>query len=147
MLEILPPHISIVGTHPLFGPQSGKNGIAGLNIAVCEVRGNCGNAVASFCSEKLGLKVFQVTPEEHDHEAAYVQGLTHMIAKMLVSLDLPQFKMTTKTYELIDRAVDFVRYDSDELFRTIERENPFVEETKKSFFAAARKLEKKLSEN
>ena len=39
MEKILPAGVDIVGTHPLFGPQSGKDGIAGLNIAVCNVRG------------------------------------------------------------------------------------------------------------
>ena len=94
---------------------------------------------------KLGLQVFQVTPEEHDRELAYVHGLTHMLGKVIVALDLPKFRMTTKTYELIDQAVDYIRYDSDELFQAIERENPFAETAKKSFFAAARKLEEKLS--
>jgi prephenate dehydrogenase len=145
MLEILPPSVAIVGTHPLFGPQSGKHGINGLNMAVCEVRGGRGPEVVQFCVEKLGLRVSQVTPEQHDREVAYVQGLTHMIAKMIVALDLPKFTMTTKTYELIDQAVEFIRYDSDDLFRTIERENPFAGEAKQAFFSAARRLEEKLS--
>lgn len=145
MQELLPPHISIVGTHPLFGPQSGKNGIVGLNIVVCEVRGGRGKDVAKFCADKLGLRVTETTPETHDREAAYVQGLTHMLAKIVVSLDLPPMQFPTRTYELMQQMVEMVRYDSDELFRAIERENPFAVEAKKSFFAAARKLEEKLS--
>lgn len=39
MGERLPDGVRIVGTHPLFGPQSAKDGVAGLRIAVCEVRG------------------------------------------------------------------------------------------------------------
>jgi prephenate dehydrogenase len=146
MMEILPPHIAIVATHPLFGPQSGKNGIAGLKMAVCDIRGGRGGEVAAFCAEKLGLNVFQVTPEEHDRELAYVHGLTHMLGKVIVALDLPKFRMTTRTYDLFDQAVEFIRYDSDELFHAIERENPFAEEAKKSFFTAARRLEEKLLE-
>ncbi len=141
MLEILPPAVSIVGTHPLFGPQSGKNGIAGLNIAICEVRGGKGPCVAKFCAEKLGLRTFEVTPEEHDREAAYVQGLTHMLAKIIVALDLPPMRFPTRTYELMMQMVDMVRHDSDELFRAIERENPFSEEAKLAFFSAANDLE------
>jgi prephenate dehydrogenase len=144
MLEILPPGVSIVGTHPLFGPQSGKNGIAGLNMAVCDVRGKRGDGVAKFCTEKLGLRVSQVSPEEHDREAAYVQGLTHMLAKIVVSLDLPPMRFPTKTYELMQQMVEMVRYDSDELFRAIQSENPFSEEAKLAFFTAAKDLEDKL---
>jgi prephenate dehydrogenase len=144
MLENLPAPIAIVGTHPLFGPQSSKNGIAGLNIAICEVRGGRSGEVAHFCSNSLKLRVSEVTPEEHDREAAYVQGLTHMLAKIVVSLDLPDMRFPTRTYELMQQMVEMVRYDSDELFRAIERENPFADEAKKSFFAAARRLEEKL---
>jgi prephenate dehydrogenase len=144
MLEILPKGVSIVGTHPLFGPQSGKDSINGLNIAVCDVRGGRGPDVARFCADKLGLRVSEVTPEEHDHEAAYVQGLTHMLAKIVVALDLPPMHFPTRTYELMQQMVEMVRYDSDELFRAIERENPFSEEAKKAFFTAANDLEAKI---
>lgn len=147
MLELLPPTVAIVGTHPLFGPQSGKNGIAGLNVAVCEIRGGRGPGVARFCAEKLGLRATEVSPEEHDREAAYVQGLTHMLAKIVVSLDLPPMRFPTKTYELMQQMVEMVRYDSDDLFRAIERENAFSLEAKKAFFAAARNLETKLSKD
>jgi len=145
MKELLPKNVSIVGTHPLFGPQSGKAGIKGLNIAVCEVRGGQGPCVARFCVAKLGLRVTQVTPEEHDREAAYVQGLTHMLAKIVLSLNLPEMRFPTYTYELMQQMVEMVRYDSDELFRAIERENPFSKEAKKAFFTAAKQLEAKMS--
>ena len=35
----LPAHVDIVATHPLFGPESGRAGVAGLRIAVCPIRG------------------------------------------------------------------------------------------------------------
>ncbi|MDD3371720.1 MAG: prephenate dehydrogenase/arogenate dehydrogenase family protein [Alphaproteobacteria bacterium] len=144
MQSILPASVSIVGTHPLFGPQSGKNGISGLNIAVCDVRGDRGAGVARFCTEKLGLRVTAVTPEEHDREAAYVQGLTHMLGKIVVALDLPPMRFPTKTYELMQQMVEMIRYDSDELFRAIQSENPFSEEAKLAFFTAAKDLEDRL---
>jgi len=36
---------------------------------------------------------------------------------------------------------------SDELFKAIERENPFTAEAKQAFFAAARRLEEKLAKD
>lgn len=144
MKKTLPKSVDIVGTHPLFGPQSGKNGIRNLNIAVCDVRGNRAACVRRFCRNKLGLRVFAVTPDAHDRELAYVQGLTHLIAKVVVALDLPRFKLTTRTYNYMDQMVEMVRYDSDELFRAIERENPYTELAKRAFFKAARALEKRL---
>jgi prephenate dehydrogenase len=76
---------------------------------------------------------------------AYVQGLTHLLGKVVVSLNLPPFQLTTRTYDLMIEAVEMVRYDSDELFKAIERDNPFTEEAKKAFFTAARQLETKLA--
>ena len=146
MMQILPAHAAIVGTHPLFGPQSGKNGIDGLNMAVCNVRGDRAAGVASFLRDQLKLNVVETTPEDHDRQLAYVQGLTHLLAKVIVSLDLPEFQLTTKTYDLLQQLIGHVRYDSDELFKAIERENPFTAEAKKVFFAAARQLEEKLAQ-
>ncbi|MER2519606.1 MAG: prephenate dehydrogenase/arogenate dehydrogenase family protein [Bdellovibrionales bacterium] len=148
MMELaLPTYVDIVGTHPLFGPQSGKNGIAGLTIAVCNARGDRGEAVAKFCAEKLGLNVVTTTAEEHDRQMAYVQGLTHLLAKIVVSLNLPDFSLKTKTYAYLQSMVDMVRYDSEELFKAIERENPYVAEAKNEFFEAARSLEARLSKD
>jgi prephenate dehydrogenase len=39
MQDELPDFVEIVGTHPLFGPQSAWTGIAGRKIVVCPVRG------------------------------------------------------------------------------------------------------------
>jgi len=144
MQKILPKYVDAVGSHPLFGPQSGKQGIKGFNIVVCNVRGKRASCVRRFCQKKLGLRVFVATPRDHDRELAYVQGLTHLLAKVVVALDLPRFRFTTRTYEYLNRMVETVRYDSDELFRAIERENPFTKKAKRDFFAAARKLEQKL---
>lgn len=144
MEKILPKNVAVIGTHPLFGPQSGKQGIKGLNIAVCEIRGGRAACASRFLKKTLRLNVMRTTPAAHDKELAYVQGLTHLLAKVVVALKLPRFRFTTKTYELVDQAVEFIRYDSDELFKAIERENPFAPEAKKAFFTAARGLERKL---
>ncbi len=62
MLQELPAHVEIVGTHPLFGPQSARNGIRGRKIAVCHIRGRSTSRIAAFLRRFLGLKVFFTTP-------------------------------------------------------------------------------------
>ena len=101
MKQILPRRMDIVGTHPLFGPQSGKKGVKNLNIVVCNVRGKRAPCVcARFCS-KLGLRVFAATAkQEHDRELAYVQGLTHLLAKVVVALKLPRFRFTAQNLRI-----------------------------------------------
>ena len=138
MDDLLPPGVRIVGTHPLFGPQSGKDGIAGLRIAVCEVRGlSDARRVAAFCRLALGLKVFLVSPEDHDREAAVVQGLTHLIARVLMAMEPVPTRMTTASFDRLMQAVDMVRHDSPAVFRAIERDNPFAAEVRERFFDLA----------
>ncbi len=138
MSEHLPAHVQAVGTHPLFGPQSARDGVAGLRIAVCPVRGDRpARRVAAFCRHALKLKVFRVTPEDHDREAAMVQGLTHLISRVLLSMEPLPTRMTTVSFERIMQAVEMVRYDSPAVFRAIERENPFSAEVRNRFFDLA----------
>jgi len=148
MNELLPPGVRIVGTHPLFGPQSGKDGIAGMRIAVCEVRGaKDARRVAAFCRRALGLRVFQVSPEDHDREAATVQGLTHLIARVLMAMEPLPTRMTTASFDRLMQAVDMVRYDSPAVFRAIERDNPFAAEVRERFFALAEEARGGLGED
>lgn len=145
MAERLPEGVSIVGTHPLFGPQSARDGVAGLRIAVCEVRGaKAARRVAAFCRWALKLSVFQVSPEDHDREAATVQGLTHLIARVLLAMEPLPTRMTTASFERLMQAVDMVRHDSPAVFRAIERDNPFAAEVRERFFGLADKARAEL---
>ena len=141
MLEGLPAHVDIVGCHPLFGPQSARDGLTGLRIAVCPVRSaKSAWRTAAFCRRALGLKVFVTTPEDHDREAAVVQGLTHLIAKVLMAMEPLPDRMTTASFERLMQAVEMVRHDSPAVFMAIERDNPFAAETRRRFFDLAEEV-------
>ena len=136
MQRLLPDHVRIVGTHPLFGPQSAREGLKGLRIAVCEVRGGRDSRrTAAWCRKVLGLKVFNVTPEDHDREAATVQGLTHLIAKVLLNMEPLPTRMTTASFERVMQGVDMVRHDSPAVYQAIERDNPFAAGVRERFFS------------
>lgn len=83
-------------------------------------------------------QVFEVTPEEHDREAATVQGLTHLIARVLLKMEPLPTRMTTASFERLMQAVDMVRHDSPAVFHAIERDNPFAVEVRDQFFRAGR---------
>ena len=141
----LPAHADVVATHPLFGPQSARDGIAGLKIAVCPIRGRRAPRVAAFLRRRLGLDAILTTPEAHDREAAVVQGLTHLIAKVLVRMEpLPQ-RMTTRSFELLVAAVEMVRHDAPEVFAAIEEANPYAPEVRRRFFELATALDAELA--
>jgi prephenate dehydrogenase len=147
--EELPAHVEILATHPLFGPQSARDGIRGLKVAVCPIRGRQGPRTAAFLRRVLGLEVVLTAPEAHDRAMAVVQGLTHLIAKVLVRMEpLPGRsggrRMTTRSFDGIMAAVDMVRHDAPEVFSAIERQNPFAPEVRRRFFALAAELEGEL---
>lgn len=145
MQDTFGPEIELLSLHPLFGPQSGKFGIHGMNVALCNINSPRAACVAEFLSKTLGLNVHETTPERHDQEMAYVQGLTHMIAKIFTHMDIPEIHQKTRTYTLLDEMVEMIRYDSEELFNAIQRDNPYVDGTKQKFFEAVKALEKRLA--
>jgi len=137
MQKYLPDHVEIICTHPLFGPQSGRDGIHNQKIAICPVRGRHVRWLVAFFKKALRLDVLMTTPDEHDKEVAMIQGLTHMIAQVLVELEpLPQ-KMTTKSFDKLKEAVEIVRYGSMELFLAIQCANPYAPDLRRRFFQKA----------
>lgn len=138
--RVLPPGVELIGTHPLFGPQSAKNGIEGLKIALCPLRSERTECVANFL-RGLGLEVIVCTPEEHDREAATVQGLTHLIAKILVQMEPLPEHLTTRSYELLIQAISLVRHDPPGVFEAIERTNPYAAEVRARFLAIANEFD------
>ncbi|MFC7400207.1 prephenate dehydrogenase/arogenate dehydrogenase family protein [Chelatococcus sp. GCM10030263] len=140
LAETLPADVEIVGTHPLFGPQSGREGVRGLAITVCPVRGRSGAALTRFLRHRLGLDVRCMTAETHDAQMAYVQGLTHLLGRMVMAVEPPSIAHGTRSFAHLMQMVEAVRHDSDELFRTITVENPFAEGIRSQLLQAAQRL-------
>ncbi len=144
MRRLLPNNVDIVATHPLFGPQSAAKSIEGLKIAVCPIQGRRHARLAAFLRMALGLVVIISTPEDHDKEAAVVQGLTHLIAKVLLRMGPLPTRMTTKSFDLLSEAVSMVQHDAPEVFEAIEKANPYAETVRRRFFELAADLSAEL---
>lgn len=144
MLETLPSSVEIIGTHPLFGPQSGRESIAGLRIAFCPVRTTKANEVKNFLQNELKLSVLEKTPEEHDREMAHVQALTHFVARALFEMHVEDSDLATVSYEELMKAAALLSEDSWELFQTIQLGNPFAEAKRKMFIEKLAEIEKRV---
>jgi prephenate dehydrogenase len=144
MRASLPAHARIIGTHPLFGPQSAAAGLAGQSIVLCPDDGVDPGGVVTLCRETLGLEVHVSDADTHDRAMADVQALTHLVSKVIAGLDIPPPPYTTKSYDLLRQATDLVRNDSDELFQAIEQLNPYAAALRKRFFEAARAFDGRL---
>ena len=139
MAEILPAHVDIVATHPLFGPQSAREGLKGLRFVVCPIRGDRHERVAAF-GRSLGLTVTVTTAEEHDREMAYVQALTHLIGRSLVNIGIPDEQLKTPSYQHLLELCGLIGADTFELFTAIQTQNPFAPEVARAFVQQAQSL-------
>lgn len=142
IMECLPQDVRYLGVHPLFGPESGKNGIKGLNITICGQGDDLEKSISSFLSNELKLNVFQTSAEDHDQQMAYVQGLSHMIGKAFQNMNLPEITQSTHSFSLLQQMADNVKNDSDDLFISIQHDNPYSEDVRKNFFDSVREIEK-----
>jgi prephenate dehydrogenase len=130
------PGRTIVGLHPLFGPQSGAHGLAGLPIAHCTGGTGADRRIARYLERRLKLRRIAVSAEEHDREMGRVQGLTHVIARALTTLRLAETPLATRSFSHLARMVDIVGRDSEAVFRTIVADNPHAGAAARAFEAA-----------
>lgn len=145
MKSILPMHVEILGTHPLFGPQSAKDGTRGHKIVVCPVKvGDEKMEQMKVLFECLGLKVVESEPESHDREMALVQGLTHFVARAMLECGVKESPLSTLAYQNLVNVLNTLNPGSWDLFETIELGNPFASEIRDRFMDELQKLERRL---
>lgn len=146
MLRELPEQVQILGTHPLFGPDSGKKGIAGLKIAVCPVRiqPDWYEAVLRYL-KSLGLITLETTPEEHDRQIAQTQAVFHLIAQACKRLNWGGEDITTPGPETFFNLLKSVQNDTDQLFFDLQRENPHAAKARAEFIEEVIRLDRDLS--
>lgn len=146
--ENLKSGIRVTGTHPLFGPQSAKDGIKGQKIVITNYKNRLGHeCVAEFC-KVLGLKVIFSTPEEHDKQMAISQAFTHFIGRVAEQMgitDKTRVEMSTQSYEDLMDIVKLVQGGSKELFIDMETLNPFAKEMRCNFLKHSNKLNLELN--
>lgn len=123
----LPDTVSILGTHPMFGPDSGRNGIEGLPLVLTPVRaGEEDVNLWEGIYKEMGLKVLRMTPDDHDREAAYTQGVTHFIGRVLNEMGLRESPMATLGYRELLKIVEQTCNDPFQLFLDLQTCNPFT---------------------
>lgn len=145
--KYLNPEIYYLGLHPLFGPMSTKGcGAKGQNIVVCppEKPRPFDDEVVHFLSENLRLNVVKMTAQEHDREMALVQGISHFIAHGLADLAPHTSNVATKGYNKMLEMYQMFSHDSQDLFITLENENPFAKPLRQKFISALQRIEKEL---
>lgn len=143
MLEAAPAGTEIIGLHPLFGPQSGRGGVAGMIVVICPARTTRAELLKGFL-EEVGLVVHVTTPAEHDRAMAATQALTQFIGRALLEAGIHEGPLRTPAYDRLAKMVEFVRHDSPELFQDMHRLNPFAADERRRFLEALLRIHRDL---
>jgi prephenate dehydrogenase len=127
MDRLLAPGIAVLATHPMFGPDSGSAGLDGLPMVLCPVRIAAGELErwrAFFAS--LGLAVSVMDPDDHDRQAAFTQGVTHYLGRVLKDFGVAPSIMGTLGYRRLLGIVEQTCNDPWQLFLDLQRFNPYT---------------------
>jgi prephenate dehydrogenase len=146
LLKAVFPDNQLLGTHPIFGPQSGKSGIAGLPIVVANVSWSIDayDTLKRFCADTLRLKVIERTPVEHDQEMARIQALTHFIGRALDEMGIKEYDTATQSYRHLLELRELLHADSWELFATIQSQNQYAKPLRQEFLETLQSLQDRL---
>lgn len=148
--------IDILSTHPMFGPDSTKNGTTfeGLKFIFKELRisnhpdlpkaDQAGELSKRFLNfwRKLGCDMVELTPDEHDRQAAFTHAFAFLIGKIGILMNVRKNNISTKGFEGLLYNQLAVENDTSELFNDMMKYNPYVKEMIADFKAAFGKIEK-----
>lgn len=144
MARSLPQFVEILGTHPLFGPDSARNGIRGLKIVLSPLRCRRVSKIKAWLETK-GLEVIVATPARHDFEMARTQALFHFLARGVAETGIRVGRLSTPgPAKLFDDFKD-VQNDSLQLFRDLHRTNRYAGKVRKRLIACLTRLDAELS--
>ena len=147
MTGILPRTVSILATHPMFGPDSASDSLAGGKICLCEVR----IAKKTYRNIKVYLEskelvVIEATPQEHDKQIATSLSLTHFIGRTLSEYGAKQLDIDTEGYKRLLHILEVVERDTWQLFLDMHHYNAYAKKKRIAFMDVMQDLNSRLEQ-
>ncbi|XP_052184485.1 arogenate dehydrogenase 2, chloroplastic-like isoform X1 [Diospyros lotus] len=146
LLQVLPPESDLLCTHPMFGPESGRDGWNGLNFMYEKVRVRdhavCSSFLGIFKDE--GCKMLEMSCEEHDKLAARSQFLTHAVGRTLSEMKIESTSIDTKNFQSLVKLKESTTKDSFDLFCGLFVHNKYAREELKNLEVAFQNVKRKL---
>jgi prephenate dehydrogenase len=145
MKKYLPRTVSLLATHPNFGPDSAADSLKGRKIILCKVRmKDARYRAAKKALQRKGLDVMEMTPREHDRRMASSLVLTHFIGRSLVAYGAKTTGVDTEGYKRLLRILETVNNDSWQLFADMNRFNAFAAPMRRRLLAAMRATDRRV---
>ncbi len=130
-------HARLLGSHPMFGPDSASKGLKGLQVALCQISASDDDieTIRQFWSRR-GVAVLDTTPDSHDKDTVYLQAFTYSIARIITNTHIPDITFKTRSFKDIDDVAMLSARDSEQLFHDMLFYNPYLSDMKKKFEAS-----------
>lgn len=152
LLTKAPASSSILCTHPMFGPESGKYSWRGLPMMYEKVR-MVSNEQAQVADTFLRIfenemcRMLELTCEAHDEFAASSQFLAHFTGRILNVQGVKNTPIDTRGFQSLVRLVEDTCKDSFDLFRGLYKFNPNSEQQIQKFHDSLREVTEELKVN
>lgn len=145
MLKYLPKSTELIASHPLFGPDGAKDGLAGLPLVIWPLRINKDKfrKIKKIC-ESLELKVMVMNPKDHDKFAAISQAYVHLMGRVGQKIGIKSTPIDTVGFRRMLGVQEVVTNDSDQLFIDINKFNPFTKPVRQKIKKALDEIEAEL---
>ena len=146
MLKILPDHIGVIATHPMFGPDSYMSN-RNLKMMINNTRDlyNQYSFWKRFFSDQ-SIQIIEMTPDQHDRLAAKTQGVTHFLGRMLKEFGIKKTNIDTQGFRDLLDLVGQTCNDTWELYADLQLYNPYTEDMVEKLKASTNKLDNQLNE-
>ncbi|NOX36478.1 MAG: prephenate dehydrogenase [Calditrichaeota bacterium] len=147
LLNFLPEDVEILGSHPLFGPESVRKSLKGHYVVLIPARISAGRyeQMKAFWRD-LGVRPVEMEALEHDRIMAWTLALTHFLGRGLRELELPSTRVVTRDYKILKNLVEMVNRDTIQLFQDMHRFNPHTRKMRKAVLKQFRELDKTLDQ-
>jgi len=127
MKKLLSRDVFLLGSHPLFGPQSAGSSLHGHAVVLCPLR------LPERLMRKVrillrqhGLRVITMTPRSHDRAISESLLITQYVGRFLGGAGMKRSKLSTPTFEGLFNIVGVAKSDSLQLFDDLLKFNPYT---------------------
>jgi|TARA_B100002003_G_C14142101_1_gene549126 prephenate dehydrogenase len=145
MKKILPSHIQILATHPIFGPDSAVDSLKGKKMVLCKVRidDDLYGKIKDYLAQKE-LILLETTPGEHDKDMARSLFLTHLIGRSLLEFGSKNQDVDTEGYQRLLSILKTVENDTWQLFEDMCKYNEYSKGVMEKFIRSAQEISMRL---
>jgi prephenate dehydrogenase len=145
--QYLPGNVFYAASHPLFGPDSARNGLQGQSITLQPVRipFQKYHLLVELFSEKMGLQVLNLPAEEHDRLMAWNLSLIHHLGRTFHAMQISKLPLMMYNLSHMNRIAGIAANDTEELFQDFYRFNPFAAQIRDRFLECFKMIDSKVA--